>query len=297
MDLVEEPVPGPGELVLDVEYAGVNPLDVWVTQGTVAGGRQSLPFVPGTEAVARADGRRYVAQGGGYGTVRDGFYRERAVFPEEALVAVPEGVRAESAAALGVAGVTAWRLVDDVAAVTPADRVLVLGASGGVGCLLVQLARARGATVWGQTGNPAKTEAIEGFGAQRAVVAGAEDLRQAAAELAPTVAFDSLAGPFTRVLVELLEPHGRLALFGASAGPEVTLAGALMYRKGVNLLTYGGMVEPPERTRRALEQVLAELASGRLRVPIDEILPLEAAAEAHRRILERQVTGKLLLKP
>jgi NADPH2:quinone reductase len=70
-----------------------------------------------------------------------------------------------------------------------------------------------------------------------------------------------------------------------------------MYRKGVNLLTYGGMVEPPERTRRALEQVLDELASGRLRVPIDEILPLEAAADAHRRILERRVTGKLLLKP
>src|SRR5256714_11765911 len=266
IDEVGEPSPGDGEVLVRIEFAAVNPQDIWLTRGTVAGGRQRLPFVPGTEAAVEAEGRRWIVAGGPYGFLRDGFYTERAAVSRDQLVALPEGVDPAQASALRVAGITAWRLVDDVTRVAEGDRVLVLGASGGVGSTLVQLSRARGATVWGQTGSQDNVEAITELGAHRVVVAGAEGLVPAAAELQPTVVFDPLAGPFTRAAVELLQPHGRLGLFGASAGAEITLPVTGIYRKGLSILSYSGGVEPPERSRRALAEVLGELAAGRLRI-------------------------------
>jgi NADPH:quinone reductase len=297
IDDVPEPSPSDGDAVAGVLFAGVNPLDIWVTRGTVGGGRQQLPFVPGTEAAVEADGKRWIAYGGGYGVARDGFYAERVAVARDCLVPLPDGADIAEASAAGVVGVTALNLVDRVVRVTERDRVLVMGASGSVGGLLVQLARARGAVVWGQTGSSEKAAAVTEQGAERVVVAGAEDLAAAAADLEPTAVFDPLGGPFTRVATELLQPHGRLGLFGASAGAETTLPVAGLYRKGISILTYGGMVEPPEQTRQTLVKVLDELAAGRLHIPIGEILPLEAAAEAHRRILDRSVSGKLLLRP
>jgi NADPH2:quinone reductase len=297
LDEVPEPHPGPGEVVVDLEFISVNPLDIWVTRGTVAGGSQPLPFVPGLEAVGSVNGRRYVVGGPGYGVQRDGLYQERVAVPEAALLPLPEGVDPAQAAAIPVAGATAWRLVDDVTSVTADDRAIVLGAPGGVGSLLVQLAKARGAVVWGQTSSPDKAAGIESLGADRAVVATAVDLAARLEELRPTVAFDPLAGAFTPALVDALQLHGRLGLFGASSAPEATMDLRALYRKGIHLLGYSGTVEPPERRRAALAAALAELAAGRIRVPIDEVLPLERASEAHQRILDRKVQGKLLLRP
>jgi NADPH2:quinone reductase len=297
LDELPEPQAGPGEVVVDLEFIGVNPLDIWVTRGTVAGGRQTLPFVPGTEAVGNVNGRSYIIRGPGFGVARDGLYRERVVVPESALIPVPEGVDPAQAAAIPVVGATAWRLVDDVTSVTAEDRAIVLGASGGVGSLVVQLAKARGAVVWGQTGSQDKAAGIESLGADRAVVATVGDLAAQLEELRPTVAFDPLGGAFTPALVDALQIHGRLALFGTSCGPEATMDLRALYRKGIHLLAYSGTVEPPERTAAAVAAALAELAAGRIRVQIDEVLPLERAAEAHQRILDRRVQGKLLLRP
>jgi len=286
-------------VVVDLEFIGVNPVDIWVTRGTVAGGSQPLPFVPGLEAAGSANGRRYVVRAPGFGVAVDGFYRERAAVPESALIPLPEGVDPAQAAALPVAGATAWRLVDDVGSVTAEDRVIVLGASGGVGSLVVQLAKARGAVVWGQTGSQDKSEAVSSVGADRVVVATAENLASRLEELQPSVAFDPLGGAFTRALVDALQVGigGRLVLFGTSFGPEATFDLRTIYRREVQLLTYSGTVEPPARTQAALEAALAELVAGRIRVPIDEVLPLEQAAQAHQRILDRRVRGKLLLRP
>ena len=294
IDDLPEPRPGPGEVLVNIEFVAVNPLDVWVTQGTVAAGSQRLPFIPGIEAVAVLDGRRYVVDPSDLGTARDGLYRERAAVAQAALLSVPERVDPAQAAVMPVTGRTAWWLVNDVAPVTAADRVIVLGASGGVGSLVVQLAKGRGAVVWGQTSSRAKTESITAAGADRAVVANAEDLAVQLAELAPTIAFDALGGSFTRVLVEALQMGGRIGLYGTSSSPEGTLDLRALYRKGVSLLP--GSV-PPHRQRAAVEAALAELAAGRLRVTVDDVLPLDQAAQAHRRILARAVRGKLLLRP
>lgn len=294
IDDLPDPQPGPGEVVVDIEFVGVNPLDVWVTQGTVAGGSQPLPFIPGVEAVGKVGGRRYVVQAQGYGVVRDGLYRQRALVPEASLVPLPEGVDPAQAAVMPVTGATAWRLVNEVAPVTPADRVVVLGASGGIGSLVVQLAKSKGAVVWGQTSRQEKTEWITSLGVDRVVVATAEDLPAALAELTPTIAFDALGGRFTRALVDALDLGGRIGLYGTSANPEALLDLRTMYRKGVSLLP-GSM--PPPRARATLEAALAELTAGRMLVTVDQVLPLERAAEAHRRILDGAVRGKLLLQP
>ena len=293
IDDLPEPQPGPGEVLVDIEFIGVNPLDVWVTQGTVAGGSQPLPFIPGIEAVGVLEGRRYVVNASDLGTARDGLYRERAAVAEAALLPLPEGVDPAQAAVMPVTGRTAWWLVNDVAPVKAGDRVIVLGASGGVGSLVVQLAKGRGAVVWGQTSSPEKAESITAAGADRAVVADADDLAVQLAELAPTIAFDALGGRFTRVLVEALQMGGRIGLYGTSSNPEGTIDLRTLYRKGVSLLP--GSV-PPDRQRAAVEAALAELAAGRLRVTVDEVLPLDRAAEAHRRILAKAVRGKLILR-
>jgi NADPH2:quinone reductase len=177
------------------------------------------------------------------------------------------------------------------------DRVLVLGASGGVGCLVLQLARAAGATVWGQTTSPEKVGFVEELGAHRAVVATAEDLAASVAGLRPTVVVDPLGDGFTVAAVEALEPYGRLLLYGVSAGPRAELDLRALYRKSLQVRTYSGTIEPEERNREAAERVLEAAARGDLRVPVDEVLPLERAAEAHDRIRHRRVRGKLLLAP
>lgn len=294
---VPDPEPGPDEVLVELRYSGVNPLDVWVTQGNVAGGSQRLPFIPGVEGSGYVGGKPAVVHGYGIGTVRDGLYAERAVVPRDAATELPDGVDLAQAAALGVAGITAWRTTRDIAQVSAGDRVLVLGASGGVGSLIVQLAKARGATVWGQTSNQGKTKTIQELGADRALVTDAQGLVAAVAALKPTVVIDPLGNGFTAGAIEALPNFGRLVLFGTSVGRVAEVNLQSIYRKGLTLHGYGGINEPPERLAAGFKAALAELQAGRLRVPIDAILPLEQAAEAHRRILNRQVRGKLLLQP
>ena len=291
-----EPSLGPGEVLVEVAYAGVNPLDLWVSRGTVAGGSQPLPFVPGAEGVGRAEGRWVVVRGAGVGVTRDGTYAERVAVPPEAVFELPEGADPVQAAALPIVGATAWALAHRVAGVTAEDRALVLGASGGVGSLLLQVLRSAGVRAWGQTGSPDKAAFVQQQGAERVVVTEAEGLAEAAAELRPTVVFDPLGDGFTAAAIQALEPYGRLVLFGVSAGASHELDLRQLYRKAISLLTYSGTIEPVERLRETTEAVLAELAAGRLRVPVQEVLPLEAAPEAHRRIEERAVRGKLVLQ-
>ena len=292
-----EPRAGADDVVVELRYIAVNPLDIWVTRGTVAGGKQHLPFIPGSEGAGTADGKPVLVHGHGLGVMRDGTYAERVAVPRGALNPLPDGVDMQQAAALGVAGVTAWRTARDLAALRPDDRAVVLGASGGVGSLIVQLAKGTGATVWGQVGSRDKAALVEELGTDRAFVATAETLVEAVADLKPTVIFDALGDGFTGAAIEALQPHGRLIIFGASAGPRAEFGVASLYRKGLTIYGYGGINEPPERLAEATEKVVAELMAGRLRVPIDEVLPLAQAAEAHRRILDRAVRGKILLQP
>lgn len=291
---VELAEPGQGEVVVDLSYGGVNPVDRYVAAGRVAPDAP-LPRTVGGEAAGHLDGKPVLVHGHGLGQRRDGVWATRAVVPRDAVVEVPDGVDLSQAAAMGIAGVTAWRTTMDLGAVGPADRVLVLGASGGVGSIIVSLAASAGATVWGQTGDPGKADWVRQRGAQEVVVSDAADLARQVAPLSPTVVLDPLGGGFTGASLEALEPFGRLVSYGTSAGADIGLNMQTLYRKGITVYGYGGLIEPAERLQVGLERSLAALADGRLRVTLDSVLPMGDVAEAFRRLEERAVTGKLVL--
>jgi NADPH:quinone reductase len=291
---VELPQPGEGEVRVDLRYGGVNPIDRYIAEGRVAPDAPR-PRTLGGEASGELDGRPVLVAGEALGSARDGVWAQAAIVPRAAILELPDGVSEQQAAAMGVAGLTAWNTVVDLAQVGDGDRVLVLGASGGVGSVIVSLAKSLGATVWGQTGSQEKAELIERQGADRVVVCGPEDLAAAIEDYEPTVVLDPLGGDFVRPAVEALTPRGRLVTFGTSAGPEVAFNLQSLYRKSAQVLGYGGMQLSREARREGLQQALRALADGRLRVPIDEVLNLDSVNDAFARLTDRRVQGKLLL--
>ncbi len=291
---VELPEPGDGEAVLKVAFSGVNPVDMYAAEGRVAA-EAPVPRTLGTEGAGTVDGRPVVARGYGIGTARDGLWANAAVVPRAALVDVPEGVDLKTAAAMGVAGVTAWRTVHELAHVSADDTVLVLGASGGVGSIIVSAAHAAGATVIGQTGQQGNSGWITGRGADDVIVTDAGGLAGAAAPFRPTVMFDGLGDGFTGAAIEALQPHGRLVIFGASAGPQGQVPLQSLYSKGIRVLGYAGLLESDEAMSSAIGKALRALAAGELSVPVDAALPLDQVGQAFERISDRKVLGKLVL--
>jgi NADPH:quinone reductase len=291
---VELPAPGEGEVRVDLHYGGVNPIDRYNAEGQV-NPDTPRPRTLGGEAAGEIDGRIVLVAGEGLGFVRDGVWAQAAVVPRAAVVEVPEGVEAQAAAAMGIAGLTALNCVRDLARVTAEDRVLVLGASGGVGSMIVSLCRSAGATVWGQTGSEAKVAAITAEGADRAIVGGPEELHAGLAELEPTVVFDVLGDGFVAAAVEAMAPRGRIVSLGVSAGADVTLNMRVLYRKMLTLLGYGGTILTPEERRPGLQAALEAVRTGELKVRIDSVLPLAEVNDAFQRLVDRRVQGKLLL--
>ncbi len=291
---VEIAEPGDQEALLEVAYAGVNPVDMYAAQGRVAPDAP-VPRTLGGEAAGTVDGRPVMVRGYGLGTTRDGLWASAAVVPRGALIDVPAGVDLSAAATMGVAGVTAWRTVAEVAAVNADDTVLVLGARGGVGSMIVSLAHSLGATVAGQTGHEENHDWITAHGADYVVVSDAAGLDEALADLRPTVVFDPLGGEFTGAAIEILQPYGRLVLFGASAGPEGLVPLRTLYRKGISLLSYAGLLATDEELGVAIRESLEALAAGTMKVTIDSAMPLKQVNDAFTRIASRDVRGKLVL--
>jgi NADPH:quinone reductase len=294
VESLELPEPADGEVRVELKFAGVNPVDTYVAGGSVAPDAP-LPRTLGGEAAGVLYGREVLIAGEALGSARDGVWAQAAVVPEPAVIELPEGVELRDAAAMGVAGLTAWKVVHDLAQVGEGDRVLVLGASGGVGSMIVSLAHAAGAEVWGQTGSREKTDAIKQQGADEAIVANADELSDAIGGFEPTVVCDPLGDGFVRPAIDALAVRGRFVSFGVSAGPEVELNMRTLYRKAATLRGYAGMQLGREERREGLTTALEALRSGALRVRIDDVLPLEQVNEAFERLAQRRVEGKLLL--
>lgn len=288
------PAPGDGEVVVDLAFAGVNPVDRYGALGRVAVDGP-VPRTLGTEASGHVNGRPVVVGGHGLGTLRDGLWATRAVVPEESLIDVPPGVLLEHAAAMGIVGATAWRIVTEVARVTRNDRVLVLGASGGVGSIAVSVVRAIGATVWGQTDKSEKADWVRGRGAHRVVTAGPETLAEAVRELRPTVVIDPLGDGFFGAAVESLAERGRLVIFGTSAGDRGDVPLQALYRKGLTVFGYGGLLDDDNTRAHYVAEALEAARNGRLEVVIDRVIPLEQVNEAFELLADRSVQGKLIL--
>jgi NADPH2:quinone reductase len=286
--------PGRDEVVVDMAYGGVNPVDRYGALGRVAADAE-LPRTLGSEGSGTIEGREVLVRGYGLGTTRDGLWASHAVVPSAALLDLPEEVGLVEAAAMGVAGVTAWRVITEKARVTGEDRVLVLGASGGVGSIAVSAAHAIGATVWGQTTNPDKSEWISQRGADRVVVANPDSLAKKADELRPTVVIDPLGDGYTGAGIELLEPHGRLVIFGTSADSRGDVPLQTFYRKALTMYGYAGLIESDDVLASRITEAMDALRDQRFEVAVDQILPLDRVNDGLALFADQSLQGQLLL--
>jgi NADPH:quinone reductase-like Zn-dependent oxidoreductase len=249
-----------GEVVVDVLAAGLNPIDLRIASGTLAARRPPLPCVVGSEGVGRtADGRRV------YFGSSSGSLAERAAVPAEELVEVPEGIEDAHALAYGIAGLAAW-LALDKARLTEGETVLVLGASGPVGAIAVQLARLRGAgrVIAASRREPGHVDPAGPF------------------EDGIDVVVDPLWGAPAAAAIRAMAFRGRLVQLGQSAGGEAALASADIRFKELEILGHTNFAAPPEARAEALRAMWAHAAAGELSVEV-EAVPLERAAEAWER--------------
>jgi NADPH2:quinone reductase len=294
LDEVEPPEPGADQVLFQPAFAGVNPIDRYVAEGKVAAGGP-LPRTLGSEASGWCDGRPVLVTHPTLGATRDGVWATACVVPRAAVVPLPEGVDLLQGAAMGVAGLTAWNVVH-LAEVRPADRVLVLGATGGVGLSVVSVAAAIGATVWGQTGSAAKSAVVLEQGAAHVLTTDAEGLPAALGDWEPTVVIDPLGAGFTAAALGLLRAGGRHVIFGTSAGPRAEIQLQHLYRNGIRLHGYGGLQLSDEDRKAGLTAALEALREGRLRITVGRLLPLRDAEDAFEVLADRAVVGKVILE-
>lgn len=298
-----DPEPAAGEVVIDVAYADTLFVETQVRSGW---GREYFdvtpPYVPGggvsgtvTETgpgvPAEWLGRRVVSH------VR-GSYASRAPASVSALTVVPEGVDLLTAAALVHDGVTGAGLIERTG-IARGERVLLLGASGGMGTLLVQLAAARGARVVGLARGAEKTSLVRELGALTAIDISAGDWVTRAREAlggAADVVLDGVGGELGASAFPLTADGGRFSAHGAPSGAFAPIDAQEAADRGITLFGIGDVQFEPTDLRRLAAYALAEAAGGRLRAVIGEVFPLERASEAHMGVEQRGVVGKVLLE-
>lgn len=288
-----DPVAGPGQVVVEVVFANTTFVETQFRAGAPGPFRASLPVIPGNgvggvigAVGAGVDpglaGRRVVTATGG-----SGGYAERVAVDAAAVFAVPPALDLDAAVAVLADGRTATGLVH-ATSVRPGDRVLVEAAAGGVGGLLVQLAKAAGATVIAAAGGPAKTARVPG--ADVVVDYLQPDWTVSAGEV--DVVFDGVGGAIGTAAFGLLRPGGRMAVYGLAGGSWAEVSEVDAEARDVTLVRSIGS---PERMRAFTESALAEAAAGRLVPVIGQRFPLEKAADAHAAIESRATVGKTLL--
>ncbi|MEU6665491.1 NADP-dependent oxidoreductase [Streptomyces sp. NPDC046727] len=288
----EVPEPGPGEVLLRVAGAGVNPGDTVLRSGRVPE-LVPLPWTPGNDVAGvvervGAGVTRFVPGDRVYGMLavgRHGAYAEFTAAPAEALALAPRNLDLAHAGAVPLVAVTAWQALAVLARVRSGDRVLIHAAAGGVGHVAVQLAKEFGAHVTG-TARAANHDLLRGLGADELIDHTTTDFRTAVAPV--DVVLDLVGGDYGPRSLDVLRPGG--LLIGASIDPGTDEA-----RAAARGLRYTWVTAEP--SGELLERITERIEAGRLRVSVQHTRPLAEAAAAHRTIEERRTTGKIVLVP
>lgn len=299
LDEVDEPQPDEGDVVVEVKLAAVNPLDLWVSEGSVAGGSQPLPMALGTEGVGEYEGRRVIVSGFGIGVARDGLFRERADVPAAALTDVPSGVDDAQAATVSVVGVTAKRAFE-VAHLADGEVVAVLGASGGVGSVAIQIATLLGARVIAVTSSEHKRAELEALGAAKVIVSDFAELPAAferAGEEPVDLVLNPLAGASISPAAGILRTGGRQVLYGRSAGDQAEFSAGELYRKSISIIGYGSLADTPEQKASAGAWVLDKIGEGSVSIPISREFALADVSTALDLVRTGGVVGKVVVRP
>jgi NADPH2:quinone reductase len=296
---VPRPVAGPGEVLVRVRSIGVNFADTHTRENTYVQ-KAHLPLVPGQEVVGvREDtGERVVAltQGGGA-------YAEWAVVPEARSVPLPDDLPDDQALGLLVQGLTAWHLHRTSGRLEGGETVVVHSAAGGTGSLAVQLAKPLGAgRVIATASSAEKRQVALDLGADAAVDPDPEGLTERLQEAnggrGVDVVIDMSGGPVFEASLRALAPFGRIVVCGIAGKEqnEVRTGHLLRHSRSVIGFWLFHTLEDPERRFRApLLDLFARAARGEVRVSVGGRWPLAEAAEAHRALVERRTTGKLVL--
>jgi len=301
------PEPGPGQALIRIEASGVNFIDVYFREGRYP---SALPFSPGQEAggVVEALGPEVPGHASGV-KVGDGVawcsilgtYAEYAVVPVASLVQVPEGITTAQAAASLLQGMTAHYLTHSLYALKAGDSILVHAGAGGVGLLLIQIAKRLGAYVLTTVSTDEKAALAREAGADEVILYTHEDFATRVRELTNgeglAVVYDSVGKSTFEGSLASLRPRGMLALFGASSGAvppfdPIRLSSGSLFLSRPTLKHYTA-------TRQELEwrsgDVFRWIAEGSMKLRIEHTYPLAEAAQAHRDLEARKTTGKVLL--
>ena len=303
---VPVPQPGPADALVRIEAAGVNFIDVYHREGRYPG---SLPFTPGMEAAGVieqvgaevtefkvGDRVAYASQ--------QGSYAEYAAVPAAKLVPVPDGLDSRSAATALLQGMTAHYLSHSTYPIQAGDTVLIHAAAGGVGLLLTQMARRRGARVLATVSTEEKAELARGAGADEAILYSESDFESEVRRLTDgagvNAVYDSVGRTTFEKSLNCLKPLGILVLYGASSGPVPPIDPIVLSTKGSLFLTrpslFHYVADRASLLARASD-VLNWISQGELRLRIEHTYHLAEAAQAHRDLEARATTGKLLLVP
>jgi len=303
---VAQPSPAAGQVVVKVEAAGVNYIDVYQRNGLY---KVATPFTLGQEAagVVSAVGAGVTDPKVGdrvvYASIL-GAYAEYAVVPADRVVVLPEGVTTRQAAAVMVQGMTAHYLACTTYPLKTGDTCLVHAAAGGVGLLLCQVASRRGARVIGTVSTREKATLAREAGARDVILYTEQDfeteVKRLTNGLGLQVVYDSVGKTTFDMGLNCLTRRGMMVLYGQSSGPIGSFDPQVLMQKGSLFLTRPTIAHyiatRAELVTRAGE-VLSWLKSGTLKVRIEHEFSLAEAAEAHRALEARKTTGKLLLIP
>jgi NADPH:quinone reductase len=306
MDDIPVPEPKAGEARVKIEAIGVNFIDIYQRTGLYP---IQTPFTLGSEGVGVVD-----AVGPGVTEVRKGdrvaysmvigAYAEFAVVPAWRLVPVPVNVDAKSAACLMLQGMTAHYLAHSTYALKKGETALVHAAAGGVGLLLIQIAKQLGANIIGTVSTEAKAQLAKEVGADHVILYTQSDFLAEVKKLTDNrgvnVVYDSVGQTTFDKSLDCLKPRGYLVLFGQSSGPVPPFDPGKLAAKGSLFLTRPSLAHYT-LNRDELLQRSADLfnwtASGKLKLRIEKTFSLADAAEAHRELEGRKTTGKVILLP
>jgi NADPH2:quinone reductase len=303
---VPDPVPGPHDLVVKVEASGVNYIDVYHRNGHY---KVPPPFTPGSEAagkvVAVGDAVSGVSIGDrvAYSGVI-GAYAELAKVPAARVVKIPEGVTAKQAASLMLQGITAHYLATSTYPLAPGDTCVVHAAAGGVGLLLCQIAKMRGAIVIGTVSTEAKATLAQEAGADHVILytqqAFDAEVKKLTGGVGAKVIYDGVGKTTFDRDLDCLAPRGLVALYGGASGPVPPLDLLTLSAKGslyVTRPTMGSYIATREELVGRATDLFGWVRAGKLRLRMEHDFRLSQAADAHRALEGRATTGKVLLVP
>ena len=301
---VEVGNPGPGEVKIRQEAAGLNFIDVYQRTGLY---KQELPFTPGVEGAGVVE-----AVGPGVTNVKAGnrvayasqigSYAEERLIAADRLVQLPNSISTEQAAAMMLQGLTARMLLRAIHRVEPGETILIHAAAGGVGLIVCQWAKALGATVIGTVGTDEKADIARAHGCDHPIVYTRQDFAAEVERITSgkklRVVYDSVGRDTFMKSLDCLAPRGLMVSFGNASGPVEPISPLVLSQKGSLFLTRPTLFHYIA-TREELEQAAADLfdvvASGKVKIEINQRFALKDAADAHRALEARKTKGSTVL--